>query len=261
MAAPGQVGAPRVRVFPPLLGLLPLTLLLVIWQLFGDPESASFPPPSQWFGAVTSLDFSEVLLPATERTILVFVAALLLATVLGIALGTVMGTSTKTRRALSPFTEFCRTFPPPAAVPVAVLVLGNTLTMSLLVIVGTAMWPVVINTVVGVQAIPDVRVDAGRILGLSRRERILKVVVPSVLPGVALGVRVATPICFIVTLLAEMLASTGGLGQLILSRQRVFDSGGVFGLLVLIGILGLVVNAAVGWLEGRALANRPRRAT
>jgi ABC-type nitrate/sulfonate/bicarbonate transport system permease component len=260
MAQPGRVIKDRrIRAFPPLVGLLPLVVLLALWQLLGSPDSPSFPVPSEWFTALTSLDAGEVVLPAVARTILVFAGALLVATVLGVVLGTVMGASRKAERALSPLTEFCRTFPPPAAVPVAVLILGNTLGMSILVIVATAMWPIVINTVAGVQAIPSVRIDAARILGLSLRERIGKVVVPSVLPGIALGVRVAAPICLIVTLLAEMLASTGGLGQLILGRQRVFDAAGVFGLLVLIGVLGLVVNALVGWIEGRALANHPRR--
>ncbi|GAA3226411.1 ABC transporter permease [Actinocorallia longicatena] len=244
-------------LFPPLTGLAPLALVLVVWQLLGDPDSANFPPPSSWFEAAEAVQRRGLLVPSLERTLLVFAAALAIAAVLGAAAGTVLGASPLARRVFGPLTEFLRTFPPPAAVPVAVLLLGTTTTMSLIVIVATAMWPIVLNAQEAVRTIPRVRIDAGRALGLSRGHRLVSVIAPGVLPAVMVGVRVATPICLIVVLLAEMLAGTGGVGHLILERQRLYDSAGVFACLAIVGVLGLLTSAVMGVLERVLLRNRP----
>lgn len=251
-----RAGRPR-PLFPPLVGLAPLALLLALWQILGDPDSANFPPPASWLDAVQAVHERDLLVPAIRRTVLVFVAALAIATVVGAALGTLLGASARARKAFGPVTEFLRNFPPPAAVPVAVLLLGNGTTMSLIVIVSTAVWPIVLNTEEGVRAIPRLRIDAGRALGLSRSRQISAMIVPGVLPVVMIGVRVATPVCLIVALLAEMLGSTGGIGHLLLERQRLYDSAGVFACLAIVGILGLLISAAVGGLERKVLKNWP----
>ncbi|WP_436764247.1 ABC transporter permease [Streptosporangium sp. V21-05] len=244
-------------LFPPLVGLLPLAVLLLAWQMLGDRGSADFPPPTSWIEAIEAVRQRGLLVPALQRTLLVFAAALAIATVIGAAIGTLLGASTVARKAFGPLTELLRNFPPPAAVPVAVLLLGNTTTMSLIVIVATALWPIVLNTQEAVRVIPRVRIDAGRALGLSRGRQISSMIVPGVLPAVMIGVRVATPICLIVVLLAEMLASTGGIGHLILERQRLYDSAGVFACLAIVGVLGLLTSTLVGGFERVLLRNWP----
>jgi len=244
-------------LLPPLVGLLPLALLLVLWQVFGHVDSTEFPPPSTWLDALRAVDDRDLLWPAIQRTVLVFAAALAAATVVGAAAGTLLGASKTARSAFGPLADFLRNFPPPAAVPVAVLLLGNGLGMSLVVIVATALWPILLNTEEAVRAIPKARIDAGRSLGLSRRRQVTSMIVPGVMPMVMIGVRVATPVCLIVTLLAEMLASTGGIGQLILERQRLYDSAGVFGCLAIVGALGLLISVVVGAFERGLLKNWP----
>ncbi|MDX6744183.1 ABC transporter permease [Actinocorallia sp. A-T 12471] len=259
MRLPGTRRRPRSGrpLFPPLVGLAPLALVLLLWQLFGDPDSVNFPPPGEWVEATKAVQDRDLLLPALEQTLAVFAVALVLAAVIGAAAGTLLGASAFARDAFGPVAEFLRNFPPPAAVPVAVLLLGDTLTMSLIVIVGTAVWPIILNTEEAVRAIPHVRINAGRALGLSRPRQITTLIVPGVLPAVMIGVRVATPICLIVVLLAEMLASTGGVGHLILERQRMYDSAGVFACLAIVGVLGLLTSATVGGLERVMLRNWP----
>lgn len=247
----------RAATAAPVVGLAPLLLLLVIWQLVGSDQSVTFPPPSTWWSALRSLDDADVLRPAIVHTLWVFLLSLGSATVLGVVVGAPIGISRRLERAASPLMEFARAFPPPAAVPVGVLLLGPTLHMSVLVIVATAVWPIIINTVSATQRIPRVRIDVGRSLDIPPWVRFSKLIVPSVLPAVLLGVRVATPICFIVTLLAEMLASTPGLGQLLLQQQRLFDSQSVFALLALIAVLGLLINVAVARVEAFLLRNWP----
>ncbi|MFG1928660.1 ABC transporter permease [Cryptosporangium sp. NPDC048952] len=247
------------RTFPPLIGLLPLVVLLVGWQVVADPDASNLPPPSTWWDAVRAVDERGLLVPAVVRTVLVFFAAITIATVAGVAFGTVLGASSRARAAFGPLAEFLRNFPPPASVPVAVLLIGNNLAMNLVVIVSAALWPILLNTEGAVRDIPPVRIAVGRMLQLSRTRRVFSLLVPSVLPMVMVGVRVATPVCLIVTLLAEMLASTGGIGQVILERQRLYDSAGVFGFLIIVAALGLLVTAIVGGLERVILRNWPPR--
>ncbi|MBW8487214.1 ABC transporter permease [Actinomadura parmotrematis] len=258
MSAPrGRRRKAKRPLFPPPAGLLPLAVLLAAWQLLGDPHAADFPSPGAWIDAGRAVQDRGLLLPALGTTLLTFALALALATLAGAALGTLLGASPAARRLLGPLTEFLRNFPPPAAVPVAVLLIGTTRATTLAVVVAAALWPIALNTQEAIDAVPRVRIDAGRALGLGRGRQIASVIVPGVLPAVAVGVRIAAPICLIVVLLAEMLTSTGGVGGLVLERQRQYDSAGVFACLAIVGALGLLTSAAVGLAERVLLRHQP----
>lgn len=238
-----------VRALSWSLGLLPLVLALALWQVMGNPLDPSFPPPSLWLEAVGGMDEQHLVRPTVLKTVETFLAALVLSTVAGALLGMLIGASRQADRALGPLLDVCRILPPPAIVPIAVLLIGTTSVTTVAVVVFAAIWPILFNTAASMATIPPVRLEMSRTFALTRMERLRKIVVPSAMPGVALGVRVATPICLVVTLLAEMLASTGGVGQLLVERQRAYDAASVFGLLVLVGGLGLVVNVGVSAFE------------
>lgn len=246
-----------------LLGLTPLAVLLVGWQVFGDPTDPSFTPPSLWAPALGDLHDRGLLIPAVLLTTKAFVTALVLSTLLGAGLGLLLGGSRRTAKALGPLLEAARVLPPPAVVPVAVLIIGTSATTTMVVVVLATIWPVLMNTMTSVQSITSVRLDVARTFDISPLQRMRKVVVPSVVPGLALGMRVAAPICLVVTLVTEMLTLNGGVGQLLLERQRMYDAASVFGLLVVIGIAGLCTNFAITLLEGglarRHLASPPRQ--
>ena len=244
-----------VRALAGLRGLLPLAIALALWQVVGDPASTSFPPPSTWLEAIGDMAAEGVLWPALTRTFLAFVLALLVATVLGSAIGMVIGASARVDRAVGPMLELTRSLPPPAIVPVATLVLGVTLQTSIAIVVLAVIWPILLNTAAGMRSIPPVRIEMARILGLGRWRTVSKVVVPSLAPSIILGFRVAVAIALIVTLLVDIIGSGEGAGLLILQRQGAFDASSVWGLLLIIGIFGYLVNLAVIALERRVMRN------
>jgi ABC-type nitrate/sulfonate/bicarbonate transport system permease component len=90
-----------------------------------------------------------------------------------------------------------------------------------------------------------VLLDVPRTLRLSASERWRKVLAPSLIPSVLLGTRVAAPLALIITLLVEIVTSVNGLGSLLIIAQAKFESAQVYGLLVIAGILGYVVNEVV----------------
>jgi ABC-type nitrate/sulfonate/bicarbonate transport system permease component len=153
--------------------------------------------------------------------------------------------------------DFFRSLPPPAVVPVAGLILGVSLQMSVTVVVLAIIWPILLNSATAMRGVPMVRLEMSRTLGLGRVERLLKVVIPSLLPAVAVGVRIAVSISLIVTLLVDILGSGEGLGRLLADRQQSFDAPSVWGLLLLIGAFGFGVNALIAGAERRLLRNWP----
>jgi ABC-type nitrate/sulfonate/bicarbonate transport system permease component len=86
-------------------------------------------------------------------------------------------------------------------------------------------------------------------------------VLPSLVPGVLTGIRVATSICLIMTLLADFLLTSGGLGGLLVQLPQQFDAAGTFALLAVVGVVGLALNAIIAGVAATILRRWPEGAT
>jgi ABC-type nitrate/sulfonate/bicarbonate transport system permease component len=232
----------------PIRGLLPLGLALLLWQMLAPPSSPYFPPPLQWLYALAALAKAGRLWPAVATTLMHFTLALFIDIVLGAALGIVLGRSRVLDRLLGPLLEFARTMPAGALVPVAVLIMGYTSTMTLAVVVLTSFWPILLNTRAGARSISQDRLDTARALQLSWWATQCKILLPSVVPNIRLGTQIAAPITLIIVLLVEMLTQVSGVGRQIALAQSMFRSANVYGLVALTGGFGLAVNWLIGGL-------------
>ena len=249
---------------PPAVGLLPLAAGLAIWELIGRQSptvSPYFPQPSAWWTGVADLARSGRLGPAFLATVTTLLAGIVLAALIGAVLGLVIGISPRTRRALGPLLEFVRAIPPPAVVPLAILFLGYDERMKLTVVALAALWPILLNTASAAERINPLLLDVARSFRLSRLDRIRRVIAPAVVPAVLLGIRVALPLAIVVTLLVEILTSIDGIGALMIRAQRNFQSGQVYGLLVLVGLFGYLVNDVFAVIEAVVLRRFPPRNT
>lgn len=253
LRSPGKT-SPKTRPggIAPLRGLLPIVVALGVWQLVGSPDSFTYPPPSEWWESLKEMNAEGLLLPALGETLTTFGTGLLLATLLGMCLGAFAGSSARSERALGPLMDFFRALPPPAVITVLLLMLGPDYSTVILMVVLGGIWPVLLNTATGMRSIPPVRLEASRGLGLTRRNHIRSVILPSLIPSVVLGVKVAASIAFVVTLFIEVLGITDGLGFLMVSRQQVYDSAGTWGVLFVVGVCGYLINVIVSVL-GRVL--------
>lgn len=260
----GLAGGPRSsRRLPGLSrvqGLLPLALLLAVWEVAGSPGSPYFPPPSTWASGLIELWDEGILAPAVAATLKTFSLALGAATFVGAVLGVVVGRSRAADRALGPTFEFARAMPPAVIVPVATLLLGYDETMKVAVVTLAAMWAILLNTRSGVHRIDQTLLDVAKSLQLGPADRLRKVIVPALLPSLFLGLRVAAPIAVVITLLVEILTYVDGVGALIAQSQRAFQPDRVYALIVVAGLLSLVVNAVLGALEGYVFRYRPATA-
>jgi ABC-type nitrate/sulfonate/bicarbonate transport system permease component len=249
-------GRAKTRSFPPLRGLLPLGLLLLMWQVFGEAGSPYFPRPSAWAAALLELVDSGELLPAITATVRSVLIAIVAATLFGSALGLAVGASRAADRALGPTLEFFRASPSSALVPIAVLLLGYTTTMKIAVVVVAAIWPILLNVRAAMRELNPTYLDVAAMLHMPLGRRLRVIVLPAVASAILLGVRVAAPITLIVVLLVEILTGVPGLGALLAAAQQRYQSDELFALLALTGVLALALNAVVALLEKRVLRHR-----
>jgi len=235
-----------------LLGLLPLALLLLVWQLVQQGPSPYFPRPSLWADALVKLAVTGKLWPALWATVQTFLESLVIATLLGSVLGMLIGRRRRIAQTTGPLFEFFRVIPAAAVVPVAVLFGGYTESMKIVVVVFAAIWPVLLTVQSGARRLPAARDDLARSMRLTRWQAVWKVLVPSMVPSILLGVRVAAPIVLIIVLLVEIITQVPGLGALLASGQQNYQAAQVFGIVAISGILGLLTNLLVTAVEAVA---------
>jgi ABC-type nitrate/sulfonate/bicarbonate transport system permease component len=236
----------------PLRGLIPLVVLLAIWQLVGNQHSPFFPPPNRWWTALSNLQGSGNLWPAVGTTALTFLLGLAIATAIGTVIGILIGSIRFSERALNPVLDYMRNLPVAALVPVAAILLGTNTHMAVTIVAFSAVWPIILNSRTGVSGLSPVLVSAleNMRLGKWRRRTVL---VGAALPSILVGIRVAAPLALVVAILAEFVTNLSGLGSLLVNAQQNFASAEVYGLLVVAGILAFVVNVGVNLLEAPVL--------
>jgi ABC-type nitrate/sulfonate/bicarbonate transport system permease component len=249
-----------LAALPPLVGLAPLVLALLIWQFMPGEPSPNFPPPAAWWTALRALAEGGALLPALVETLRTFVLGLAVASAGGFALGILIGTLRPLRDWTSLLLEYLRALPPPVVVPIALLMLGFSDSMKLSVIGISAAWPILLNTVAAVRGLPPLLADVARSLHMSWIRTVVRIVLPATIPGFLVGLRVAMSLAIVVTLLVEILTGLPGLGVLMVMGQRNYNSAQVFGLLALVGVLAYGLTLIFSLLEAFILRRWPPRA-
>lgn len=230
--------------------------LLLVWQLFAALELISpifFPSPgrtlAELYDQVATGRLWDPLAATTLRMFYGWVAA----SILGVALGAAIGSSRAIRDYLEPLLEFLRPLPASAIIPVAILFLGLSNSMSTAVIAFGSLWPVLLATVQAFGAMEPQLLELCATLRMSRVQVLRKVTLPAALPDILAGARVGLSIALILAVVTEMQASLPGLGQNILLAQRSYRSPELYAGIVMLGVLGFGVNHLLLLAERRLL--------
>jgi NitT/TauT family transport system permease protein len=179
---------------------------------------------------------------------------LIIASVAGAVLGIAVGLSAWAEAGTGVLVRMMRPLPSLALIPIAILVAGLGTTMTSGLVAFAAFWPVFINARYGTRQVEPRLLETGRALAFSRRELIWREVLPSVAPAVATGIRIAVGMATVVTVSVELVAGTGGLGGFVVDAQQGGSVPQLYAGIIVGGILGWLLNLAVGVVAGRALA-------
>ncbi|MFJ6169195.1 ABC transporter permease [Micromonospora orduensis] len=240
-----------------LLGAVGLLGFLAVWQLLpalGLVDRHDLPYPTDVFGRL----FHEVRDLAFWRrlrlTMTSWAIGLTVATLAAVGLGTVVGLVPFLRRATHTTVEFLRPVPSVALIPLAVLMFGLQMRAALVIIVYAAFWQVFVQVIYGVADVDTVARDTARSFGLTRAERLRYLVLPTALPYLMTGLRLAAAVALILAVTAEMVIGNPGLGRMIELSRSAGDAVGLYSLVVVTGLLGVVVNVVFRFAERRSLA-------
>ncbi|MBW8482481.1 ABC transporter permease [Actinomadura sp. PM05-2] len=244
---------------------LVLVVLVAAWEAAArSAGDVYFPPPSTiaermrrlWFSGPASHLFltgeaTGNILPSLGR----MAVALAISAAAGVALGMALGRSPRAHAYLNPVFEFARSIPPPTLVPLLMALFTLGTPMQIASIVLSALWPVLINTADGARTVDEQQIQTARVFRLTAAQRLRLVIFPAALPKIFAGLRLSLSLSLILMVFAELLPGTdNGIGFELTDAQSRSDLPTVWAVIVLLGILGYLLNAALTALERRVLA-------
>ncbi|MEC5213197.1 nitrate/nitrite transport system permease protein [Polaromonas sp. CG_9.5] len=240
-----------LRVLPPLLGL---GLLVLVWELVSMTTKGSIPSPKDTFLQAVVL-FSDPfyrngpndqgvgwnVLSSLQRVALGFG----LAAIVGIPAGFLIGRFAFLSRMFNPLISLMRPVSPLAWLPIGLLVFKGADPAAIWTIFICSIWPMVINTAVGVQRVPQDYMNVARVLNLSEWKIVTKILFPSVLPYMLTGVRLAVGTAWLVIVAAEMLTGGVGIGFWVWDEWNNLNVKNIIIAIFVIGIVGLMLEYAL----------------
>jgi len=182
-------------------------------------------------------------------------AGFALAVILGLIIGVPLGLSRWGRLLAMPHIEWWRAMPPPALLPISILLLhsiGDRQKISFIAFF--CLFPILLNTIDGVRGIDPNLIETTRSYGIRGFEQIRRVVLPAALPQIFAGLRTSLSLAVIIMVLTEYFSSTNGVGYVLLISKNTFQLAPMWAAIVLIGVLGYLLNLMLILVEHRVLA-------
>ncbi|WP_336814408.1 nitrate ABC transporter permease [Bosea sp. MMO-172] len=240
-----------VNLLPP---LITIALILLFWQLAASGPQSSLPPPSKiwdeakdlitepfyWAGS-QDIGLGWRILVSLQRVAIGFS----LAAVVGVLLGALVGQSVWATRGLDPVFQVLRTVPPLAWLPLSLAAFRDSQPSAIFVIFITAIWPVIINTAVGIRNIPQDYRNVAQVLRLNQIEFFFKIMVPSAAPYIFTGLRIGVGLSWLAIVAAEMLTGGVGIGFFIWDAWNSSRLSDIIVALVYIGVVGFLLDRLV----------------
>ena len=236
---------------------------IAAWQLATSlAEAPYFPTPETigksmvdlWLsGPPSQLWLSDAVFGDVVPSLLRLLGGWAAAGVVGVVLGLMLGRSEKLHDYFSPTISFLRSIPPPALLPVFLVLFPIGTPMQLATIIFGVVWPVLLNTIDGAHTLDETVVETTRSMRLSKPRFLATVVLPAALPKIFAGLRVSLSLALILMVISELVGSTNGIGYQMISDQRDFAFTEMWAAIVLLGILGYVLNVLLLAVQNRVI--------
>jgi ABC-type nitrate/sulfonate/bicarbonate transport system permease component len=220
-------------------------------------SSRHFAPPTDMVAALADEVITAAFWSAVGNTMQGWALGLLVAAAIAIPFGIVVGSSSLLYRSVRAVIEFLRPIPSVALIPLAILIWGSGLESKVFLAAFASTWPLLMQTLYGVQDVDPVATDTARSFGLSRGQRFLHVTLPSAGPYIATGIRISAAVALILAVTAELVIGSAGLGQEINVARQSENVDVMYALIAVTGLLGWGVNVIFTQLEKRVLFWHP----
>lgn len=238
-----------------------LVALGIVWEVAARLGGSPFFPPLSrvlerfqelWLsGPPSSLFLSEGVATTIAPSLLRMLGGWSIAVILGVLLGVAIGRSKTFGDFVEPIIHFVRAIPPPALIPIFLILLGFGTEMRVSLIAFAVIWPVVLNTIDGVRSVETLHLDTGRVFEFTRLQAFFRIVLPSAAPKIFAGMRVSLSVAIIIMVISEMVGRPDGIGNVILGAQRTYRMADMWAGILLLGMLGYVLNALLALVESR----------
>ncbi|WP_207477817.1 nitrate ABC transporter permease [Arenibaculum pallidiluteum] len=256
------------RLLDALRGVLPplaaLVLVLGAWQILCSQPGAALPSPAKvvadTWGLIADPFFDN---GGTDKGLFWHLSASLkrvatgfsLAAAAGILLGVLIGQSRLAFKGLDPLFQVLRTVPPLAWLPISLAAFRNADPSAIFVIFITAIWPIILNTAVGIRQIPEDYRNVARVIRLSPLEYFFRIMLPATVPYMFTGLRIGIGLSWLAIVAAEMLIGGVGIGFFIWDAWNSSLMSEIVLALVYVGIVGFVLDRLIAGV-GRLVSGR-----
>jgi len=238
-------------------GVVVLVLLGLLWEAAGQGgwvHKLLFPPLSGILTKLFEITVSGEILQHLGVSLWRATLGYSLAAAFAIVLGIVMGYWRRAYEACEITIELLRAVPPPAVIPLAMVFLGIGDALKVFIIFFACSFPVLVNTIDGVRSVDPVLIRTARTFGLSQWRIVWKVILPVAGPYIMTGLRIATAIALILTVISEMIGATSGIGYFILGSQRTLHIANMYAGMLVLALTGYAINRAFLLADSRLMA-------
>ena len=228
-----------------LLGAIPIALLVGVWQAInslGYAPATLLPPPGLVFSRLFHQLFDPTFQFQIATTLFRLFTGFVIAVLLGVSLGIAAATHPAINAVVRPVVRVLAPLPKVALYPAFLLLLGFDHESKITLVVADALFPILLSTYYGASTVEQKLVWSAMAAGTPPRQILFKVVLPASIPSILTGCRIGLVISCIVVFLAEMITSTNGLGFVLVTAARTFQTVDMFVPLITISLLGLILN-------------------
>ncbi len=259
-----KIAAFFATVVPP---LVVVAMMLLVWEFACSGPKSSLPAPTRIWAESQDLILQPFFVngpqdvglgwrvaTSLERVVIGFG----LASVVGVLLGALVGQSVWATRGLDPVFQVLRTVPPLAWLPISLAAFRDSAPSAIFVIFITAIWPVIINTAVGIRNIPQDYQNVAKVLRLNHIEYFWRIMIPSAAPYIFTGLRIGIGLSWLAIVAAEMLTGGVGIGFFIWDAWNSSKLSDIVVALIYIGVVGFVLDrlvALIGQIATRGTAS------
>jgi sulfonate transport system permease protein len=255
-AQPSRVGVSKATLYIWLSWIIPAVVVL-LWETaarVGFIAPQVLPAPSSVLETAVNLARNGDLFVHLGVSLLRAAGGFVIGGTLGLALGVIVGFSPLAQALLDRSVQMVRAVPFLAMLPLVIVWFGVGEVAKIFLVALAVLFPIYINTMLGIRQIDPKLMELGRVVGLERAAIVRRIILPGAMPSILTGVRYALAHAWLALVIAETLATTKGIGFLAMDAREFLNTNVIILTMIIYAIIGVVADALVRLLEGRFLS-------